>query len=79
MLSVFMGALFGEHRIWLINFVRTFSVIAFSVAAYLALEWGHGWFVIGVIHLVVYGLEYLCFRRSGKAHPALDPPAAQHV
>lgn len=61
MLSVFMGALFGEHRIWLINFVRTFSVIAFSVAAYLALEWGHGWFVIGVIHLVVYGLEYLCF------------------
>ena len=60
-LGVLMGVLFGEHRIWLINTLRTASVTVFSIAAFVALQRGHGVMALCSIYAVVYTLEYVIY------------------
>lgn len=60
-LGVLMGVLFGEHRIWMINVVRTCAVTIFTIAAATALTFGGGILELGIWYAIVYSLEYVFY------------------
>lgn len=60
-LGVLMGALFGEHRIWLVNALRGGSIAVFTVAALVGLNWGGGLLWLGGSYALIYTLEYVAY------------------
>ena len=65
-LGVLMGALFGEHRIWLVNALRAGSIAAFTIAAIAAISLGGGIFWLGASFALIYTLEYVAYGAAAR-------------
>ena len=66
-MGVFMGALFGEMQIWVINVIRGVSILLFSIGAYWLLSKGYGIMTLAILYTIVYSIEsvtYLIAARS---------------
>lgn len=60
-LGVLMGALFGEHRIWVVNSIRAISITGFTVAAWIAMQTGCSVLFLGFLYSLIYTLEYVAY------------------
>ena len=65
-LGIFMGALFGEMHIWLINAIRCFSVVLYSIGAFGILRMGYGIVALTTLYAIVFSAESLGFLIAAK-------------
>ncbi|MDP7019244.1 MAG: polysaccharide biosynthesis C-terminal domain-containing protein [Pirellulaceae bacterium] len=60
-LSLFLGVLFGQQRIFAVNLVRIAAYLTYAVLAAFALHAGGGLIVLAALNAVIFFLEHLMF------------------
>ena len=80
-LGLFRNALYGEQRIYLINFIQVVATAAYAIGSWLALQQGYGVLALAWVNLAAMLLEYLGYAwfayRKMAGLAALAPPARQ--